>query len=198
LEFMGGALRDCEAVVHSVLGQPVNSITALAFVVGGVLIIRRSDLAWVGIASIATGLGSFLFHGPMPAYSGWVHDATLVWLLLVVASQGRSWERWAQLPGFVAVGVVMVIPGTYNPVAVALAGAAIALIVLGDRSIATLGPLTLLVAVAIIGRLGATGGPLCNPESVWQPHGLWHIGAAAAVAWWALGRSSVSRSSVSR
>jgi hypothetical protein len=48
------------------------------------------------------------------------------------------------------------------------------------------GPLVLLGSVAIIGRLGATGGPLCDPDSILQPHGLWHLGAAAALLWWAL------------
>lgn len=169
----------------------MNSITALAFVIGGALIMRRSDHVWVGIASMATGLGSFLFHGPMPAYAEWLHDATLAWLLLVVAAHGRSWERWARFPGLMIVAAVVAIPATADPLAAALAAVAIVFVVMGDRSLSTLGPLALLVAVAILGRLGATGGPLCDPESLWQPHALWHIGAAVAVVWWAIGGSSV-------
>jgi hypothetical protein len=186
-----GALRDCEAVVQAVLGQPVNSITTLAFVIGGALIISRSNHPWIGIASIATGVGSFLFHGPMPSYAEWVHDATLAWLLLVVAAHGRSWERWAQLPGLLIIAGVVAIPGTADPLGAALAAVAIVILVMRDRSLSTFGPLALLVVVAVIGRLGATGGPLCHPDSVWQPHGLWHIGAAAAVTWWALARNRV-------
>lgn len=189
---MTGALRDCEEVVHGLLGQPVNSLTALAFVVAGVVIIWRSDHMWVGIASVATGIGSFLFHGPMPPYSAWVHDVTLAWLLLVVAGHGRSWERWAHLPGLLMIAVVIAVPGAGDPVGVALAALAIVLLLIDDRSIATIGPLTLLVVVAVIGRLGATGGPLCDPTSIWQPHGLWHLGAAAAVTWWALATRSES------
>jgi hypothetical protein len=186
-----GALRDCEAVVHTVFGQPVNSTTTLVFVIAGVVIIQRSDLLWVGIASIATGVGSFLFHGPMPAFSQWVHDATLVWLLLVVVAHGRPWERWAHLPGLVIIAATVAIPGTADPVGAVLAAVTTATLVLGDRSFATLGPIALLIVVAIVGRLGTTGGPLCHPDSVWQPHGLWHIGAAVAVTWWALGRSRI-------
>jgi len=183
---MTGALRDCEEVVHAFFGQTVNSLTALAFVVGGVIIIRRSDLKWVGIASVATGVGSFLFHGPMPAHSEWVHDLTLAWLLLVVASHGRSWERRALIPGLVILAAVIAVPGGGDPVGVVLAGFAIVLLLMTDRSMATIGPLALLGVVAVIGRLGATGGPLCDPTSLWQPHALWHLGAAAAVTWWAL------------
>lgn len=187
-----GALRDCEEVAHFFLGQPVNSLTALAFVVGGVVIVWRSDHNWVGIAAIATGVGSFLFHGPMPPFSEWVHDVTLAWLLLVVASHGRSWEKWAHLPGLLIVAAVIAVPGTGDPVGVALAALAFVLLLMNDRSTATIGPLLLLVVVAVIGRLGATGGPLCDPASPWQPHGLWHLGAAVAVTWWALATRSES------
>ena len=183
-----GALQDCEAVVHAFLGQPVNSLTTLAFVAGGVLIMNRSSMTWVGIASMTTGVGSFLFHGPMPPYAEWVHDLTLAWLLLVVAAHGRSWARWAHIPGLVVVAVLVLIPGAADPIGVALAALAIVLLLLSDRTMSTLGPLALLITVAIVGRLGSTGGPLCDPASIWQPHGLWHVGAAAAVTWWALAR----------
>jgi hypothetical protein len=183
-----GALKDCEAVVHAVLGQPVNSLTALAFIVGGVVIVSRSPHVWIGIASIGTGVGSFLFHGPMPPLDEWLHDLTLAWLLLVIAAHGRSWERWSHLPGLIAVSILVAVPGAADPVGIVLAALAIVLVLMGDRSWSTLGPLALLAVVAVIGRLGATGGPLCDPDSLWQPHGLWHVGAAVVVVWWALRR----------
>lgn len=182
-----GALRDCEAIVHAVLGQPVNSLTTIAFVIGGAVVIVRTGHLWLGIASIATGVGSFLFHGPMPSYAQWAHDASIGWLLLVVAAHGRVWERWAHLPGLLIVAAVVAIPGTADPLAVGLATVAIVALVVRDASRQTLAPLALLVTVAIIGRLGSTGGPLCDPGSIWQPHGLWHVGAATAVTWWASG-----------
>lgn len=183
-----GALRDCEAVVHAFLGQPVNTVTTLAFVAGGIWVILGSRHLWIGFATIATGLGSFLFHGPMPPYAEWAHDFTLAWLLLVVAAHGRSWERWAHIPGLLVVAALVLIPGASDPLGVLLGALAIVLLLLNDRTVRTLGPLALLAIVAVIGRLGATGGPLCHPDSVWQPHGLWHVGAAAAITWWALAR----------
>jgi hypothetical protein len=47
-------------------------------------------------------------------------------------------------------------------------------------------PILLLGFAAIVGRLSATGGPLCRPESLLQGHGFWHLAAAIAVTWWAL------------
>jgi hypothetical protein len=182
-----GALRDCEAVVDSFLGQPVNSLTALAFVAAGVMVLIRSRLPWVGVAMIATGVGSFLFHGPMPSYSEWAHDTTLAWLLMVVAGSGRSWARWAQLPGLAALGLVFAVwPDSADPLSIGLTIVAVVLLLQGDRSMSVIGPIVLLATVGVIGRLGASGGILCNPGSPWQAHGLWHLGAAAAVTWWAL------------
>jgi hypothetical protein len=182
-----GALRDCEAIVESFLGQPVNSLTALAFLGAGSVVLARTSLRWVGWALVATGVGSFLFHGPMPPGAEWIHDATLAWLLLVVAGIGLRRERWTGLPGLAALAAVLAaFPVLGDPVGAGLSGVAIGALIFRDRSIRTLGPMSLLVVVAVVGRLGATGGPLCDPDSILQPHGLWHLGAAAAVTWWAL------------
>jgi hypothetical protein len=40
---------------------------------------------------------------------------------------------------------------------------------------------------AVVGTLSRTGWPLCNPDSIWQGHGFWHVASAAALAIWALG-----------
>jgi hypothetical protein len=197
-----GALRDCESAVGPLLGQPANALSTLAFAVAGGLVAGRTTTPWVGYALMATGVGSFLFHGPMPPYAEWAHDVTLAWLLLVVAGVGRSWERQTHLPGLVVLGALFAVwPAVADPTAVALSVVAASLLLLGDRSWGTLGPVLLLGAVAIVGRLGATGGPLCDPDSLLQPHALWHVGSAAAVAWWALrrpGEGALSGSVTSR
>jgi len=151
-----GAIRDCEAIGESVLGQPVNSLTTLAFLVAGAVVWRLTGRRGVAVGLAATGVGSFLFHGPMPSYAQITHDLTLWFLIgVVVVSivvEHRSTREWRHL----------------------------------------IGPLLLLGAVAVVGRLGATDNPLCDPDSLWQPHGLWHIGSAAAVTWWALNHDRVS------
>jgi hypothetical protein len=190
-----GAAADCELIGPGLLGQPVNTITTLAFVVAGAYLSSRPRLLWVGIALGATGIGSFLFHGPMPAGSEWAHDVTLAWLILVIAGIGRPWERWTRLPGLIVIAAIFaLVPVSADPVAVALTVTAIFLILRRDHSVAMLAPLGFIAAVAIIGRLGATGNPLCDPESLLQPHGLWHIGAAVGVVWWALSIDSADLS----
>jgi len=183
-----GAAADCETIGAGFLGQPVNSLTTIAFVVAGlVVIVRRPDRRWVGLGLAATGIGSFLFHGPMLAGSEWAHDVTLVWLVTIVAGTGTSWERLTRLPAllFLAVALALV-PVMGDPFGVAMTALALVTILIRDHSASAMAPLLLLGVVAVYGRLGATAGPLCDPASLFQPHGVWHLGSALAVSWWAL------------
>lgn len=190
---------DCEMVVDGFLRQPLNSLTALALVIAGLLVLTRTRMAWVGWGLIATGIGSFIFHGPMPSWGEWIHDVTLAWLILMIAGIGRPWEKATRLPGLVTLCVLLAFaPGMGDPLAAGLTVVGVINLLAHDRSGRTLGPLMFLAAVAILGRMGSTDGPWCTPESVWQLHGLWHVGAATAVAWWALGWESTEIEPVSR
>lgn len=183
-----GAAADCELIGAGFWGQPVNSITTLFLIAAGGVLAVRPRLRWIAVGLIATGVGSFLFHGPMPSGSEWAHDVSLAWLILLIAGLGRSWERWTQIPGLIGLAVVFaILPAVADPVAVVTALLALVLILRDDRSAGTTAPLVLLGAAAILGRLGATGGPLCDPESLFQWHGVWHVAAAGAVTWWAIG-----------
>ena len=183
-----GAVADCERILDSMWGQPVNSVTTFAFVLAGVVIAIRPGRRWLAAAAAATGVGSFLFHGPMVPGSQWAHDVTLAWLLVVAGATGTRYQRWATWPALVVVAVLLAAAtGAGDPAAGLAAAGAIATILWRDRSRRTIGALALLGLVAVIGRLGSTGGPLCRPDSILQAHGLWHLGAAAAVAIWATG-----------
>ncbi|REK24568.1 MAG: hypothetical protein DWQ40_01510 [Actinobacteria bacterium] len=179
---------DCELITSTFLGQPVNTLTTIAFVAAGLIVARRPRLRWVGIALIATGVGSFLFHGPMPPGSQWAHDVTLDWLLLIIAGLGSPWERLTRLPGFALIGLLLwAVPGAADLLAVVLTAAGVVIHLFWHRSPRTITALLVLGGLAVFGRLGSTNGPFCDPESLLQPHGLWHLGAAVVVAWWVLG-----------
>jgi len=175
-----GAAADCESIRSGLWGQPVNSATTLVFVGVGLWLLRSRP--WTGTALVATGLGSFLFHGPMPSGNEWAHDFTLVWLLAVMAGEGTRFEKLSRLPGLVIIAVTTaVLPITADPIAVVLTVAILWFAI--QRRPVPLGPLLLIGVAGIYGRLGATGGLLCDPASIWQPHAVWHLGAAAAVGW---------------
>lgn len=147
-------------------------------------------MRWIGAGLILTGAGSFVFHGPMPAWGEWAHDVSLAWLIALIGAVGTRWEPWSRLPALLALGILFALaPITADPVAAALTVIVVGSLLLRDRSPRSLGPIALLGATGVIGRLGATGGPLCDPDSVVQMHGLWHLGAALAVAWWVASQS---------
>ena len=51
-----------------------------------------------------------------------------------------------------------------------------------DRRRALLLPVALLVAGYVVFLLSRTGGPLCDPDSLWQGHAVWHLVAGTGLA----------------
>lgn len=185
---------DCELIRSGFLAQPVNTITTLAFVVAGVWLLRRQTTVWVGVALIATGMGSFVFHGPMPPWGEWAHDVSLAWLIVIVGGLQSRWERWSQWPALAVLALlVALLPAVADPVAIALTVVVAGSILLRRPSRHEVLALGLLGAAAVFGRLGSTGGPLCDPASMFQPHGVWHVAAALSIAWWVTARADLSQ-----
>jgi hypothetical protein len=183
---MTGAIADCERVAHAFWGQPVNAVTALAFVVAGLIVAAGTGRRRVGVALVATGMGSFLFHGPMPSGSEWAHDVSLAWLLVVAGAEAAGAHRWSGLPALAVLGVwFWALPTWADPMCAVLAVGAIGTILLRDRSRRTVLGVSLLAVAAMVGRLSATGHPWCRPDSLLQGHGFWHVASAAAVLIWA-------------
>jgi hypothetical protein len=77
----------------------MNAITSLSFVLAGGWLIaralrgsqRRVEPLVFGASVIATGVGSYLYHGPQPPQADAAHDATILVLLSqVVLLEGRD------------------------------------------------------------------------------------------------------------
>jgi hypothetical protein len=207
---------DCEAIRSGWLGQPVNALTSLVFLVAGAWIAARARKApleraelWTFAAAVASNaLGSFLFHGPRPLGSRWIHDLSAFSIPLFVAVHDVGLVRgWAVTPrlrwfvvGLAGVGAVLAIPGTLVPLGfLAAAGAGVGELLAfragyrprpGRASGAQLAAWSVgLVTLALAGLsflLGRSESPLCEPESLFQLHGGWHLLVAVASMAWAL------------
>lgn len=206
---------DCEARSWD-WGQPVLFATSWAYVVVGVALLlwlwRRSDVArgWglaFAVALVLTGLGSVDYHGPVVAPQPLAHDGGLAFALLIALGidllRLRRDNRLAVsvVVGLSVFGLVALlwIP-QFSPVlaGVIAVGLGIAEFGIYQRRLRTIG-WTQYAAVACVGlgvvvfALSRTGGPLCDPESLVQGHGVWHVLTACALGLWGLGALSNSR-----
>lgn len=134
---------DCERIVSGFLGQPVNAVSSLAFLVAAALILivalrgdrtTRTVLLVLALAVLANAVGSFARHGPNPSWAQWAHDAAIMAVLLFVAvhalGRRRGWrptiEIGAYAIGLAAVGLgLAVIHGASDPFAGTLAAGAV-------------------------------------------------------------------------
>lgn len=205
---------DCEALAAGALAQPVNAWSSLAYVVAGLLVVTRSRRAprgsrWphvvYGLTVASVGVGSVAFHGPQPPGSRLVHDLSIAAVLAFVAAydfmliRGRSLRDFtAALVGAVGLlGVLFAaVPDASIAATIPVAGAAI----IGEwlvwrrhlrphvdrdsvmRTYAVIGGVV--AVAAVLNVLGRTDGPLCDPDSGLQLHGLWHLMTAAAFGLW--------------
>jgi hypothetical protein len=109
---LGGS--DCEALHPGLLGQPANAVSSVAYVLAGLAVWRRGGPAGPALALGAVGVGSVLYHGPMPAGAEAAHDGALVALAAAVAlAVGRRWraERRPRLPRPPALAVAALVAG---------------------------------------------------------------------------------------
>ena len=195
---------DCEAIGDGILKQPVNAWTSLSFSVVGLLIVfsatrvegpERLIRITFGALLVATGIGSFLFHGPQTTGSHFIHDITFLaalWFLAVMNLNeayawwpGTGWIAFAVGLGILAL-VLVLFPDATN----ALTGVTLVAVVVGDLALqrrggfiggwygVALGAMAIAVGFLVLGR---SGSPLCDPASALQGHGGWHLFAAIAL-----------------
>jgi hypothetical protein len=156
---------DCERWREVGVGQPTNTVTSAALVLGGLWIVARARAVepaqrWrpVGYGTLlaAAGLGSVAYHGRGGTRSERVHDVTIQVLAVatVLGAIGRAGRRRSRPE-----------PARRGP-----AGAV---------------AVTAAVAAPIAFALGRTSAPTCRPASRWQWHGLWHVLVAVAGTAWA-------------
>lgn len=205
---------DCEDLDVGSLVQPINAVTSLAFSIVGLAMIgwaraasgRELVVRWAFVgAMVATGVGSFLYHGPQTTGSGFLHDVTFLTALLVLATAnaaaGLGWGDRSVATvflGSVAVVslVLIAVPTSTNALtAVAIVGIVASDIALfGQRGRGTpwyLAAVGLLGLALVTNAFGRTGSPLCDPDSVLQLHGAWHLLAASALGCYAVATGAV-------
>ena len=150
-------LSDCEVHLGGLLGQPVNTLSTVAFGVVALWLLGSRERTWVtngmALTLLALGLGSFLYHGPGPRGAVIAHDAGIVAAAGLVLAVSVSAVR--------SVGP----RGAARAMAAALA---------------------LLTFGWLLHTLGRTGAVLCAPNAWLQPHAAWHVVSAVGLGWLAV------------
>ena len=205
------AASDCEEIGSGLIAQPFNTVTSLAYVVAGVWIIVRRR-AWhldpsatvFGALVAACGVGSVAFHAAANGPGRWLHDLTLVAALAFIAGwhfgllrrDGAASAGWVAtgtaILALVVMGVVLVIEpdATNGAVAVLVAVALISFVIrrIRMRTRPAWSDLPFVAIAAVAGLaffLGRTSSPVCDDDSIFQFHGVWHIATAVLALLWA-------------
>jgi hypothetical protein len=195
---------DCELVRSSFPTQPINTWTSLAYCVAGVWVMVAADRSPIeqavaraaGGLFVLTGLGSVAYHGFGGELSGWFHDASFLWALgFMVACEGVArpsapFQRTLVF-GATVIGAASAVPALTNVVLVVLLGLLAwveterwaARPTHERRDLGVVAGVLVLAGLAYL--LGRSGGPACEPDSLIQGHGAWHLLTALALALWA-------------
>ncbi|MDT0164178.1 hypothetical protein Q9R32_01240 [Actinotalea sp. AC32] len=206
----------CELVQDGFLTEPVSAWTSLAFVVAGAVVLVRArreterahdvdtsdhpssarphPLAGYAALVAAVGLGSFVQHGPDPAWSDLAHDLPLLAVLAYVGADAvadlsgrrRAWWWWAG-PTLALVPQIVLAPRAGDLAQVGVAAVAVALtvrraVVRPRQRRRVAAAIALLAVGGTLGTLSRAGWPLCDPSSPLQGHAVWHVLAATALA----------------
>jgi hypothetical protein len=156
-------------------------------------------MAFYGYMTVFLGPGSMMFHASMREWAGWFDPLSMNLFLGFVPAYNLvrrfQWPLWAGAIIYLGLNVVEGIlnaafPG---PSLVWFIGmgviAIVSQIIVAASSIrtATSGVVWFFVgcgvfaAAMLVWWLSWTGGPLCDPKTFFQGHGLWHILSAGAV-----------------
>lgn len=167
---------DCETLHGGLLGQPINTLTSFGYVAAGVWLLertrrlpsdQRTAARLYGAFMALTGAGSVAYHGPQFAGAQLLHDLPIVGVLGI----GVGVPVLRRLRGDPVVPVAPVVP--VRPQVRRAPSQRMSLAV----------GLVAIAGLAFVG--GRTDSPVCDPDSLVQLHGLWHLCTAAAATVWA-------------
>ena len=206
IETLSGTLGagDCERILDAGLIQPANAWSSLAYSIVGIVLVvsarsghgrERTYRIVFGLLLTATGIGSFLYHGPQSSGGGLIHDVTFLatlWFLVSINADsalrqgdGVIWGGFGSAV-LVTAAVLAAAPTSTNVLAgitvIALVGSDLLVHRVGGIDGRWYGAALVLFAGALVADLlGRTGGPTCAPGSLFQFHALWHVLSAAAL-----------------
>jgi Ceramidase len=200
---------DCERIGQGLFAQPANTLSTLAYVLAGGMLLWRALAGWphariapvvYAVTVLGVGVGSAAFHGPMPSWGRIAHDFSIAAVLVFVIGYDVALARGAPVRNGLAIFgglagasavVLTVSPDAANALDAALVGGAVVAEVGAARSPAGRATadarvwivgIGLLMIGSIFNALGRTDAPLCDTDFPVQLHAIWHV-VTAFVLW---------------
>jgi hypothetical protein len=201
----------CEALSDGPVKQPVNTLSAFAFSLVGLLVLASIGFARpagnnpmtrellfpavFGYLAIYLGPGAMYFHATFSALGGFLDSTSMyVFMSFVLVYQLLRLTRlptWAAALIWVGLNALLfLLAFLINPTlvfALLCVGAGVVQILVFVRE--TLrhsawfwAGLGCFAVALLIWGLSHTDAPLCTPDSIWQGHAVWHVLSAASVA----------------
>jgi hypothetical protein len=150
--------------------------------------------------TVFLGPGSMFFHASMRQWAGWFDVMSMNFFLAFVPAYNAvrrfHWPQWAGILIYAALVVFEGIVNLVDPNDSLIFFAGLGVIAIASQIMvaaassiqtATSGKVWFWVGVGVFGLaftiwiLSWTNGPLCDPKSPLQGHGVWHLLSAAAV-----------------
>ena len=181
---------DCEAIGRDGLRQPVNAVSSLGLLFIGALVLAGAagtNMRLLGAVVLTSGVASFLSHA---AVRDWSHTldslgvkAVLLFLIIYPLTRPRPiWPAYTLAVLLIWAGE-LVWPATSQPLLIVLVAAAVILNLPEARQRTSMqAAMLVMLAAAVAWGLGRSASPLCDPDSLLQPHALWHLLVAAGLA----------------
>jgi hypothetical protein len=194
-------LEFCEANLCAWLKEPANALSNVAYIVVGLIILvsaksqHRRFIAWIGIVSIVTGLGSGFYHASGLRIAGLAdYLGMFLGTGIMTALNVRRWLApsprvlytvfWGTTGSLLALSLL--VPGTERwvyilamPCCVIEGG-----LFFRDKKITDYRNYLLawlFVLVGVVFWWLDISGVLCEPDNHWlQSHALWHIATAVS------------------
>ncbi len=106
ISWQPASLKFCEAMLCGYIRQPANSLSNMAFIISGILILLRekgkkgfSPYHLMGVASISIGITSGIYHASMTFFWQFFDVSSMFMLILLALTFNLTrvgWLKWSQ------------------------------------------------------------------------------------------------------
>jgi hypothetical protein len=198
IDWQPASLKFCEAMLCGYIRQPANSLSNIAFIITGILILLRekgskgfSPYHLMGLSSISIGITSGIYHASMTFFWQFFDVSSMFMLILLALTFNLTrigWLKWSQFVGayflmlVTSMGLMLFIQGKSGEWIFAVEVAITVLVeffIYRQKLQANFKPFFQAIGIFLLSFVIWTGdiqGWWCDPDNHFlQGHAAWHV-----------------------